>query len=151
MPVYPEMENFGSLDIRNLKQSLKETVDNFSKSLSSNIYSGPETFFDEKYRFNYIFFKNDFISQWKKYFNQDFPYTEKNDKEIVAIRQTQSTSQYSLRRASTNEISLMSLDDEVESDISVVNDEQFAYDEETLALMEKLDNDPNWTRIIFKN
>lgn len=82
MPVYPEMENFGSLDIRNLKQSLKETVDNFSKSLSSNIYSGPETFFDEKYRFNYIFFKNDFISQWKKYFNQDFPYTEKNDKEI---------------------------------------------------------------------
>ena len=34
MPVYPEMENFGSLDIRNLKQSLKETVDNFSKSLS---------------------------------------------------------------------------------------------------------------------
>ena len=42
-------------------------------------------------------------------------------------------------------------DDEIESDISAVNDEQFAYDEETLALMEKLDNDPNWTRIIFEN
>ena len=74
-----------------------------------------------------------------------------NNLEIIAIRQTQSASQYSLRPASTNEISLMSLDDEVESDISAVNDEQFAYDEETLALMEKLDNDPNWTRIIFKN
>ena len=74
-----------------------------------------------------------------------------NNLQIVAIRQTQSTSQYSLRHASTNEISLMSLDDEVESDISAVNDEQFTYDEETLALMEKLDNDPNWTRIIFKN
>ena len=74
-----------------------------------------------------------------------------NNLEIMAIRQTQSASQYSLRHASTNEISLMSLDDEVESDISAVNDEQFAYDEETLALMEKLDNDQNWTRIIFKN
>ena len=74
-----------------------------------------------------------------------------NNLEIIAIRQTQSASQYSVRHASTNEISLMSLDDEVESDIPAVNDEQFAYDEETLALMEKLDNDPNWTRIIFKN
>ena len=62
MPVYPEMENFGSLDIRNLKQSLKETVDNFSKSLSSNIYSGPETFFDEKYRFNEQGFDNILIN-----------------------------------------------------------------------------------------
>ena len=74
-----------------------------------------------------------------------------NNLEIIAIRQTQSASQYSVRPASTNEISLMSLDDEVESDTSAVNDEQFVYDEETLALMEKLDNDPNWTRIIFKN
>ena len=74
-----------------------------------------------------------------------------NNLEIIAIRQTQSASQYSVRHASTNEISLMSFDDEVESDTSAVNDEQFSYEEETLALMEKLDNDPNWTRIIFKN
>ena len=74
-----------------------------------------------------------------------------NNLEIIAIRHTQSASQYSLRHASTNEISLMSLDDEVESDVYAANDEQFVYDEETLALMEKLDNDPNWTRIIFKN
>ena len=44
----------------------------------------------------------------------------------------------------------MSLD-EAESDASTIDDEQFVYDEETLALMEKLDNDPNWTRVIFKN
>lgn len=83
-----------------------------------------------------------------------------NNLEIIAVRQTQSASQASAQPASRirripkskiNEISLMSLDDEIESNVSTIDDEQFIYDEETLALMEKLDNDPNWTRIIFKN
>ncbi len=82
VPVYPELEGFGSLDIRNLKPSIQETVQNFVNAFSTDIYSGPENYFDAKYRFNYIFFRNDFITQWKKYFNKDFPYSLEKYKEI---------------------------------------------------------------------
>lgn len=76
-PVYPYLSDFGSLDTREINKTLQESLDNFCKSLSKNPYSGLDSFFDNSYIFNYVFFKNDFISGWKSSFNEDFPYTEK--------------------------------------------------------------------------
>ena len=49
--------------------------------MSSNIYSGPEKYFYEPYKFNYLFFRNDFIEGWKNYFKKDFPYTLEDTKQ----------------------------------------------------------------------
>ena len=80
-PVYPELNDFGSLDTSSLAPFVQEKVLKFSADLSSNIYSGPEKYFYEPYKFNYLFFRNDFIEGWKNYFKKDFPYTLEDTKQ----------------------------------------------------------------------
>ena len=79
-PVYPEFIDFGSLDTRNLRPSLKEKMNNFCKSLSSENHSGADVFFSRKYIFNYVFFINDLEEGWEKYFNELYPQTDSDKK-----------------------------------------------------------------------
>ena len=75
--VYPEFEDFGSLDTRNIRSSLKEKLNNFCKSLSSVNHNGAESYFSKKYIFNYVFFVKDLEDGWKSNFGQDYPKPEK--------------------------------------------------------------------------
>ena len=82
--VYPELSDFGSLDTRNLRPSVKEKLNNFCTSLSSENHSGADAFFSRKYIFNYVFFVNDLEKGWKTNFGTDYP---KN----TAVEQTEQT------------------------------------------------------------
>ena len=72
--VYPEFENFGSLNDSLVDVNLYNAIENIFVSISNNIYNGPETFFDSKYLYNYVFFREDLKEGWKKNFNNDFPH-----------------------------------------------------------------------------
>ncbi len=71
--VYPDLPDFGSLDTRNINSNLKEKLNNFCKSLSSENHSGADAFFSRKYIFNYVFFVKDLEEGWKSKFKQNFP------------------------------------------------------------------------------
>ena len=70
--VYPEFENFGSLNDSLVDVNLYNTIENIFVSISNNIYNGPETFFDSQYLYNYVFFREDLKEGWEKKFNKDF-------------------------------------------------------------------------------
>ena len=72
--VYPEFENFGSLNDSLVDVNLYNTIENIFVSISNNIYNGPETFFDSQYLYNYVFFREDLKEGWEKNFNTDFPH-----------------------------------------------------------------------------
>ena len=72
--VYPEFENFGSLNDSLVDVNLYNTIENIFVSISNNIYNGPETFFDSQYLYNYVFFREDLKEGWKKNFHKDFPH-----------------------------------------------------------------------------
>ena len=72
--VYPEFENFGSLNDSLVDVNLYNKIENIFVSISNNIYNGPETFFDSQYLYNYVFFREDLKEGWKKNFNTDFPH-----------------------------------------------------------------------------
>ncbi len=72
-PVYPEFTDFGSLDTRNLRPSLKEKMNSFCTSLSSENHSGADAYFSRKYIFNYVFFKKDLEEGWKINFEETYP------------------------------------------------------------------------------
>ena len=72
--VYPEFENFGSLNDSLVDVNLYNTIENIFVSISNNIYNGPETFFDSQYLYNYVFFREDLKEGWEKKFNNDFPH-----------------------------------------------------------------------------
>ena len=62
--VYPEFENFGSLNDSLVDVNLYNTIENIFVSISNNIYNGPETFFDSQYLYNYVFFREDLKEGW---------------------------------------------------------------------------------------
>ena len=79
-PVYPEFSDFGSLDTRNLKSSVKDKLNNFCKSLSTENHSGADSYFSRKYIFNYVFFVNELESEWKNNFGKEYPREMKEEK-----------------------------------------------------------------------
>ena len=79
-PVYPELSDFGSLDTRNLKSSVKDKLNHFCKSLSTENHSGADSYFSRKYIFNYVFFVNELESEWKNNFGKEYPSVVKEDK-----------------------------------------------------------------------
>ena len=72
-PVYPELPGFGSLDTRAVTGNLKNIISNFCSSLSRNLYNGPQSYFDDHFIFNYVFFKLDLADEWKNRFGVEFP------------------------------------------------------------------------------
>lgn len=78
-PVYPELSDFGSLDTRNLRNSVRDKLNNFCTSFSSENHSGAESFFSRKYLFNYVFFVNEVESNWKTNFGKEYPNEKKED------------------------------------------------------------------------
>lgn len=72
-PIYPELKGFTSLDTSTISSYLLSFINDFCKSVSDNIYNGPQSYFDSNFIFNYVFFKNDLIHSWKNRFDEDFP------------------------------------------------------------------------------
>lgn len=75
-PVYPSLGDFGSLDTRNLRSSVKDKLNNFCEAFSSENHNGADSFFNRKYIFNYVFFLNDFEEGWKENFSEEIPDSE---------------------------------------------------------------------------
>lgn len=72
-PIYPEFENFGSLDSSNLSLSLKEKINNFCEKLSKGSFQEIKVAFHSDYIFNYVFFTNDFKKYCKENLKIDNP------------------------------------------------------------------------------
>ena len=85
--LYPEFSDFGSLDTRNLRPSIKEKINNFCNCLSSENHIGAENYFSRKYIFNYVFFIKDLEEGWKSNFGQSYPQNENdiNEKDNKSI------------------------------------------------------------------
>ena len=72
-PVYPSFSDFGSLDISNLKISVKNKLDSFCEAFASEEHKGASASFSGKYLFNYVFFLKDFEEGWTKNFSEELP------------------------------------------------------------------------------
>ena len=70
--IYPELSDFGSLDSSLLKGGAKEKLVSFCNSLSEN-KEDTDSYFNGKYLFSYIFFKDDLKNGWVSYFSSDYP------------------------------------------------------------------------------
>ena len=62
--VFPEFDDFGSLNTTELSPSIKEKVQGFCEKLSNNS-SDASKYFGSKYLFSYVFFKNDLPQEIK--------------------------------------------------------------------------------------
>lgn len=69
--VYPDIDQFGSLDTRTLRTSVKEKVNNFCTALISEKHAGTDSYFSKKYIFNYVFFMNDLEAVLKNNLGQE--------------------------------------------------------------------------------
>ena len=78
--VYPDLEEFGSLNTNNLHPAIKEKINNFCNALSSEKHSGAENFFSRKYIFNYVFFIKDLEEGWKDNFGLSYPKLSEEEK-----------------------------------------------------------------------
>lgn len=58
-PVYPELDNFASLDFRNVPLSLRNFITDFGTGLCSEDSLAAEKYFDSSYIFTYVFFRKD--------------------------------------------------------------------------------------------
>ena len=83
-PIYPEFSDFGSLDTRNLRPAVKEKLNNFCSSLSSENHNGADSYFSRKYIFNYVFFVKDLEEGWKIIFEQEYPKPKAKENEKPA-------------------------------------------------------------------
>lgn len=72
-PVFPSIDNFGSLNTENLSKQTKEFLNEFCTEISNNIYSNPDRYFKNSFIFNYVFFRKELIDNWPVFFNTEFP------------------------------------------------------------------------------
>lgn len=72
-PVYPELEDFGSLNTININPNIKEKINTFCTKLSEFKEAEIISLFSHKYIFNYVFFSQDFKKGWKENFGSEFP------------------------------------------------------------------------------
>ena len=71
--VFPELLDFGSLDTSSMRQSAKEKINNFCTKLSSAPLAEAGSFFNSKYIFSYVFFRQELENGWTKNFKQEIP------------------------------------------------------------------------------
>ena len=71
-PVYPYIENFESLDIRDMQPIWNDIIKKLFEVLNTDLNKLPENMIDSKYIFNYVFFVYDLKTQWKENFKEDF-------------------------------------------------------------------------------
>lgn len=81
-PLYPEFINFGKLDISQLNISVKEKLNSFCSDLSKSCNVAVDSYFNNQYLFNYIFFKQELKNGWKAHFNSEYPELLKDDEQI---------------------------------------------------------------------
>ena len=77
-PVYPSIDEFGSLDISGLRPDIKDKMNQFCEAFNSENHAGADAFFSRKYIFNYVFFLKDFEEGWVKNYIKRIP--DKPDK-----------------------------------------------------------------------
>lgn len=82
--VYPVFDDFGSLDTRNLDNDVRTFINDFCSSISNNLYSMNESYFNKEYIFTYVFFVKELEQNWKKYFSIDFPVSKPEKNDIVS-------------------------------------------------------------------
>lgn len=88
--VYPSIQTFGSLNSSNLPEEKRNYINDFCKSISDNIFSGPDGYFKASYMFNYVFFSNELVEKWPLMFEEDFPFTkEEMEKAVAAEKEKQ--------------------------------------------------------------
>ncbi len=78
--VYPNMEDFGSLNLNNLPPLLKEKINKFCEALSLDKHAGAENYFNRKYIFNYVFFVKELEEGWENNFGQTYPELSEDEK-----------------------------------------------------------------------
>lgn len=81
---YPFIEGFSSLDDSNLNSTLKTSANDFCTHLSKNFYDSADSFIKDGYFFTYVFFQEEIINGWKKYFLKDFP-LQKNEEQLQEL------------------------------------------------------------------
>ena len=81
-PVYPDLNDFGSLDTRNIRESVKDKMNNFCSNLSLENHTGADSFFSKKYIFNYVFFIKELEESWKTNFNEEYPKSALPEKKV---------------------------------------------------------------------
>lgn len=88
--VFPSIKTFGSLNSSSLDNEKRTFINDFCKSISDNIFSGPDGFFKSSYIFNYVFFSNELVEKWPLMFEDDFPFTkEEMEKAVAAEKEKQ--------------------------------------------------------------
>jgi len=80
-PQYPEFENFGKLDISELNYSAKEKIVQFCTDFSKGSNSSVQSYFNNQYIFNYVFFMDEIKKDWITEFGEEYP--EKMEEEQV--------------------------------------------------------------------
>ena len=60
-PQYPEFEDFGKLDVSNCSDDCLRKIEEFLTLISEDIYSNADSYFNNDYVFNFIFFRKELI------------------------------------------------------------------------------------------
>jgi len=72
-PVFPELSDFGKLRTVEFQNQLESRIDDFCSKFSENKIIELQSFFNNPYIFNYVFFVKDLKEGWKLNFEQEYP------------------------------------------------------------------------------
>lgn len=71
--IFPQNKDIGSFDNTEISDELLQFIKDVCNQIKNNPQKNMEQYFDSEYLFNYVFFKNDLIENWKKLFNEKYP------------------------------------------------------------------------------
>ncbi|MDD5929896.1 MAG: hypothetical protein PUC37_08845 [Spirochaetales bacterium] len=77
-PVYPVIKGYFSLDTSLMESQAILNLNNFLNDFSSHMFLSSQSYFDNSYVFNLVFFIEDLKQNWNKKFNVEFPEREKS-------------------------------------------------------------------------
>jgi hypothetical protein len=75
-PLYPGIENLGSLDTSSLDSDTLTRLNNFCKNFSTDYSKNISKYFNYTYIYNCVFFMNDLEKGWAENYKEDFPQAE---------------------------------------------------------------------------
>lgn len=78
--IYPSIENFGSLNVSNLDNSIKKITMEFCKNISS--YKNCDELLEKQDFYEYALFIRDLKENWSQYFFVNFPEPEYDEVEV---------------------------------------------------------------------
>ncbi|MCR5063074.1 MAG: hypothetical protein K6A89_07285 [Treponema sp.] len=75
-PVYPVLKGYFSLDTSLMESQAIMNINNFLNEFSTHTFMSAQSYFDNAYVFNLVFFIEDLKQNWNKNFNTEFPQGE---------------------------------------------------------------------------